>query len=278
MSDLIDSVKKTREITADAFTKSLVNLEGNSEVEIGEKILFEIKKHAEIFPEGWYCPPPSGVSILLDTKPYTRLKYDSLRKPEFWPQENIRLEKESVGMFFFSPIDCQTNMIGDIGFPFYRGDDEAIKKHIRKSYNVILQIAKHAEVGMTFPELCYFADNLLKDNFKITKWITKHSDPVGMNLGHIVPGSNEKINFGESFEEIRNTITKGRIYIKEIENFKIPETCAFTVESRLESINNPDLPSVYFHFIVCFDKGEKTILENFENIFKAVNMDYIYDK
>jgi hypothetical protein len=275
MSDLIDSVKKTREITSSIFVKSLTNIEGDSEIQIKEKILSEIKNHSEIYPEGWYSPPPSGISILLDKKPFERLKYDSLRKPEFWPKEDIRLEKESVGMIYASSVNCKTNMIGDIGFSFYRGDNDEIKKHIQKSYEAILEIAKHAEVGMTFSQLCSFADNLLKNNFKITKWITRYSDSEGMNLGHTVPGSYERINFGESFEEIKSIITKGRIYIKEIENFKIPETCAFTVESRLEDIKNPDLPSTFFHFIVTFDKGEKVILSNFENIFKIVNMDYI---
>ena len=81
-----------------------------------------------------------------------------------------------------------------------------------------------------------------------------------------------------TFEEIKKTITQERVYIKEIVNFKIPETCAFTVESRLEDLNYPDLPSVYFHFIVCFDKGKKIILENFDQIFKAVGMDYMNSK
>jgi hypothetical protein len=275
MSDLIDSIKITREISANIFIKSLSKIEGNSEIEIKEKILSEIKKHSEIYEEGWYSPPPSGISILLDKKPFKRLKYDSLRKPEFWPKEDIKLEKESVGMFYFSSVNRISNMIGDIGFTFYRGENSEIKKHINKAYNAILEIAKHAQVGMTFSDLCLFADNYLKDNFKITKWITKYSDPKGMNLGHTIPGSYKMINFEESFEKIKSTITKDRIYIKEIENFKIPETCAFTLESRLEDINNPELPSVFFHFIVTFSKGEKTILKNFENIFKTVNMDYI---
>lgn len=275
MSDLINAVKKAREITSNIFVKSLINLEGNSEVEIREKIFSEIKNHNEIFSEGWYSPPPLGVTVLLDQKPFKRLAYDSLRNPDFWPKKDLYLEKESVGMIFFSPVDRKTNMIGDIGFTLYRGDNKEIKEHIKKSYYTILEIAKYAQVGMTFSELCSFTDNLVKNHFKITRWITKYSDPRGMNLGHTVPGSYDKIDFGKSFEEIRSTITKGRIYIKEIENFKIPKTCAFTVESRLEDLDKQYLPTVYFHFIVCFDNGEKTILENFSNIFKTVEMDYM---
>jgi hypothetical protein len=275
MSDLIDTIKETREITADIFAKSLVDVKGNSEVEIREKILLEIKNHSEIFSEGWYNPPSSGIAVLLDKRPFERLEYTSLRDSDFWPQKDLRFEEESIGMIFFSPVNRKTNMIGDIGFTLYTGNNKEIKKHIKKSYETIFQIAKNAQVSMTFSELCSFADNLLKDHFKIVKWVTRNSDPKGMNFGHTIPGSYEKINFGKSFEEVKNTITKGRIYIKETENFKIPETCAFTVESRLKDINKPHLPSVYFHFIVCFNKGKKTILENFSEIFKTVGMGYM---
>ena len=49
----------------------------------------------------------------------------------------------------------------------------------------------------------------------------------------------------------------------------------FLVESRLESFNQPGLPSAYFQFMVCFDNGKKTILEGYDTIFKTVGMDYM---
>ncbi|OGI65215.1 hypothetical protein A3A95_03815 [Candidatus Nomurabacteria bacterium RIFCSPLOWO2_01_FULL_39_18] len=277
MLELIDAIIKTRETVADIFVKSLVNLEGNSEVEIVKKILTEIKNHNEIFPEGWYSPPPAGVAVLLDQKPFERLKYDSLRNPDFWPKENLRLEKETVGLIFFSPIDRKTNMIGDIGFTLYRGNNEEIKQHLRKAYKNILEVAKHAEVGMRFSDLCMFAINLFQDKFKITRWASISSDPnVSINIGHSVPGSFENNpTFGNTFEKIKESIRTKRVHLIGTENFYIPKTCAFTVESRLENFDNPNLPSTYFHFIVCFDNGKKTILENYSEIFKTVGMDYM---
>ena len=74
---------------------------------------------------------------------------------------------------------------------------------------------------------------------------------------------------------MKETIRVKRIPFINTENFEIPETCAFTVESRLEDLHNRDVPSVHFHFMVCFDKGKKTILENFKKIFETVGMDYM---
>ena len=277
MSATIDAIVRTRKIASDILTESLKNIEGLSEVKIREKILTEIKKHTNIFPEGYYNPPPFGTVVLADQKPFKRLKYDSLRNPDFWSKENSFVEKESVVMIYLSPVDRKTNMIGDIGLTIYAGNNQEIKKHIKKSYNATLSIAKHAEVGMTFSELCEFAKNLFEGSVRPTKWIAISSDPnQTMNLGHTIPGSFEdNLFFGNTFEEIKENIRVKRIPFIDTENFKIPATCAFTVESRLEDFNNPDLPSVHFHFMVCFDKKKKIILENYDKIFSMVGMDYM---
>ena len=282
MSDLIDAIIQTRKTTADIFVRSLVDIDNLSEIEIKERILSEIKNHNEIFPTGWYDPPPSGVCVLLTQKPFKRLQFDTLRKPEYWPNETSRFEKETVGIVYFSPVDRETNMIGDLGFTIYNGENKEIKKHIKDCYDTILSIAKHAEIGVKFSELCSFTEKLFHNKLKIIKWITLYSDPSrtnDINLGHTVPGSFEKnFYFGNTFKEIKETIRTNRVFINEAGNFIIPETCAFTIEARMIDVKKEYLPGVYFHFIVCFNKGKKTILDNFSDIFKAVGMDYMNSK
>jgi hypothetical protein len=277
MPNLIDTIIKTREIGADIFVKSLTNLEGLSEAAIKEKLVSEIKNHSEIFPEGWYNPPPSGIVVLLAPKPFTRLLYKTNRDSDYWPQETFTLNAETVGNIYISPVNRWTNMFGDIGFTFYRGTDKKIKEHLKHCYFAILEIAKYTQVGMKFSEICDFALNIYKNKLRPTQWLTVNSDPNHiLNLGHTVPGSFEKdFIFGNNFEAIKETIKTKRIYINDNEDFAIPETCAFTLESRLEDYDDPGLPSVFFHFIVCFNRGGKTILNNFDEIFKTVGMDYI---
>jgi len=277
MSDLIDAVIRTRKIAEQIAIKSLEDIAGISEAGLRDKIISEVKNHTEIFSEGYYSPPPLGIGVIFNEKPFDRFKYDSLRNPDFWPKENSHFKQETVGMVYFSPVDRKTGMIGDIGFTFYLGDSEEIKQHIKNCYSAILDVAKHAEVGMTFSGLCSFASSHFANKFKMTKLTASNSDPnQSINLGHTIPGSFEKdFVFGDTFEKVKETITKNRVPFIDTENFEIPQTCAFTVESRLEDLNNPNLPSVYFHFIVCFNKGEKTILENFDEIFTAVGMDYM---
>jgi len=278
MADLIDTVVKTRNIAEEIAAQSLLNIDGISEIELYERILKAMSSHVEIFPRGWYDPPRDGISVLFDRAPFGRLLYDSLRNLEYAPSPTRLFEKESVGGIYFSPVNKTTKTLGDIGFTLYRGDNKEIKEHLRKSYAVVLQIAEHAEVGMSFSSLCKFASELFSANgLKPSRRAILSSDQnQSLNLGHSVPGaSGNEVIEGDSFEEIKENIRTKRVHFINTEDFKIPETYAFTVESRLESATDSNMPSASWHFIVCFDKGKKIILNNFQEIFKVVEMDYM---
>ena len=192
MSDLIDVIIKTRKTAADIFVKSLIDINGKSEVEIKKKILSEIKNHHELFPGGWYDPPPDGICVLLGQKPFKRLQFETLRKPVAWPNEAFKFEKETVGIFYISPVDRKTGMVGDKGLTIYNGDDKEVREHLQRCYDITFQIAEKAKVGMKFSELYKVAYNLFKDNLKMVGWMTTTNDPnLGVNLGHTLPGSLE---------------------------------------------------------------------------------------
>ena len=278
MSELIDSVLKTRKLAAEIAGESLWDIENTSEIEIHKLIISKMSTHGSIFPTGWYDPPQDGISVLFDEAPFERLLYDSLRNPKYLPSKTHKFSKEAVGSIYLSPVSKTTNTLADIGFTIYRGENEKIKQHFKKSYNVVLTIAQYTQEGMKFSELCKFASDLfIKNNLKPSKRTLMSSDQnQSLNLGHSIPGSleNEKIT-GTSFEEIKENIRTKRIHFIDTENFQIPKTFAFTVESRLEDASDSTMPSVSWHFIVCFDNGKKTILENCSEIFKVVGMDYM---
>ena len=278
MVNLIEEICKTREKASEIATKSLSNIDNISEVELCDRILANVLSHKELFPKGWYDPPVGGVSVLFDKAPFERLLYDSLRNPKYSPSTNYFFEKETVGSVYFSPVNKITKTLADIGFTIYRGENEDIKQHLKKSYDVIRKIAEYTEVGMKFSDLCIFASSLFSaNNFRPSRRVILSSDQnQSLNLGHSVPGvSVDDLILGDSFEEIKENIRTHRVHFIDTENFEIPETYAFTVESRLEDINNASMPSVSWHFMVCFDKGKKTILDNFTKIFKAARMDYM---
>ena len=279
MSIQIEAITKTKEKASEIVAKILTDPFGKSEEEIKDEILSEIKNHDELFPFGWYDPPPGGVAILFDKKPFTRLQFQNLRDQAYWPKNDLIFDKESVAIIYFSPVDKETKMLGDVGFTAYIGGDPKIKKHLRKCYELLYSVAEYAKVGMKFKDLAVYGKELFKNNGKTQKWITVLNDPErvrGINLGHTIPGSFEyDASIGNSFEEIRENIRIERVFVDESENFTIPKTCAFTIEARLTDIKNEHLPNSLFHFIVTFDSGEKRILENYDNIFKELGMEYM---
>ncbi|MBM3257041.1 MAG: M24 family metallopeptidase [Candidatus Liptonbacteria bacterium] len=274
--DRIQTIIESRKLTGDIMAEALKGVEGISEAGMRDRILANISQYPQFYPTGWYDPPAGGIGVLAAEAPYDRLKFETLRKPESAPQESVPMTAESVSILYASTVDKATGMIGDLGCTVYRGTDEKVREHISNTYKMIYDAAALAEVGMSFRELFAAAMQHFASQWRVIGWMTTNHDPLKTNLGHTVPGSyGEPISFGNSFEEVRETIRSKRVYINELETFKIPESCAFTFEARLMNPEMPELPNVFVHLMVTFSNGEKKILSNFDGIFKAAGMDYI---
>src|SRR3989344_5057776 len=101
MSDLIAKIIQTRKTAEEIAIKSLESIDGTSEAELRDRILNEMKAHSELFPEGYYSPPPGGIGVIWDHAPFKRLRYDTLRDPAYWPNNENRFGKETVGVVYF---------------------------------------------------------------------------------------------------------------------------------------------------------------------------------
>lgn len=276
-SDRILAIQKTRKITSEILVKALAVLEGKTETAVRDEILKGLSTHAELYPTGWYDPPPSGTSVLWSTKPFERLQYNSLRDKQFWPNNSSRFEKETVGHVYASSVDRQTNMIGDVALTIYAGTRDDIKKHIRACHDAILNAAEYLEVGKSLSDIYTHAIGHFQSRSLKIGWMTTVQDPYQTNLGHTIPGSyGEELDFGGTFFEIREAIRTKRIFINEGATFKVPSTCAVTIEARLVDTDER-LPNILFHFIVTFSEGKKKICANFDDIFSAMDMKYMYD-
>lgn len=270
----VDAIVSARQKTADCMVAGLQSRRGDSESDVRDAFLQHLSNEQSLFPEGWYDPPPGGSSVLFSQKPFSRLQYESLRTEMYWPDENFSFADETVGALYLSSVDRETRMIGDVALTVYNGKDRAVQNHIKHCHDVIYSIANFSAVGMKFSELHLFAKNLIeKEGLKIG-WMANDRD---LNFGHTVPGSYSSVEFGSTFEQIREAIRTQRTFIHASEEFSIPEAVAFTVEARLVDIDET-LPNTLFHFIVIFREGEKHILSNFDKIFKHMSMDYMFSK
>jgi hypothetical protein len=208
------------------------------------------------------------------------LKFDTLRKSEYWPSNDHKLLRDSVGILYASPIDKATGIIGDFGLTIYRGSDLKIQSHLSTCLSVLEQAAEAAAEDMEFRELHNLAQRLFnKSNLTNARTVT-WTDTVGTNLGHTIPWSYEIPTSSESdiisagsLPELQNLISSKRVNVNQVERFKIPKNIAFTLEARLESSVDGAMPNTFYHLIIIFENGTKKVLSNFNAIFQTLGMD-----
>jgi len=270
----ISTCLQTRALASRAVGKVLKSTGGISEGEFAEKLSVEFRTQKNLYPGGWYDPPPNGIGILFaDQRSFKRLSYDNLRKEEYWPKKEVKLGENTVGMVYASPVDKKSGVIGDTGFSFYKGQDKKIKQQLSRVLKVVKKAAKFAQVGMEFRELHEQAQKLFaKEALNNGRTVT-YADEVGTNLGHTIPWtyedpieSEQAVISGNSFERLKNLISSKRVNLNSQETFRTPENIVFTFEARLEDSNDSQMPSVFYHLLVLFKEGKQEIISGFEDL------------
>ena len=284
MKNNLLSCKTTRKIAADslsiALEKVLSRNQQISEIDLRDAWLLELQKYEGLFPDGWYIPPPHGIGILFSTDENTdRTNFDTLREENYWPRNNVFLNKEKgLIMVYASPVSKE-GIIGDFGLNIYFGKDEKIINHFKNIYSAIQNSFSNIKPGMKLSELFNTEYKIfLENNLTNEGWVSVN-DPTGINTGHTIPFldyNEQNILQNKNWETIANFISKKRKFVNRVEDTIIKNNMALTIEPRVKNITNPNLPTIYFHTIVVIDKnGEKELLTNFEEIFRLARMDYL---
>ena len=290
MSNQLEACKKTRKVAIDALYKTLkFTLESKelvSEALFRDKWLENLRKSKNIYSDGWYIPPPSGMAVLFGPPiKGGRTYYEHLRVEKMWPRDDIYLTKEnSIIYVYCSPVDKNTGVIGDIGLSIYLGKNPKVKNHLKKCLELNKKISDFIEVGKTVSEVNKYAFKVMEEMGLSNDVVAIH-DPSGSNIGHSVPipnklwAKNEKetlISKKIKWEIKKDIISKKRIYFNAIEQTKFSKNTAMTIEPRLTSTKEKDIPLTSFHTILLIDKnGKKEFLLSYDKIFKLAGMDYL---
>jgi len=287
LQNTIETCAETRSWLANEMSKLLGQGPFLSEEQFASAIATRIRDNTELHSEGGYAPPPAGIAALFRLPiNFHRLIFDTLRKEEYWPCVNQKLEMGSAGLVYASPIHRLSGAIGDFGMTIYRGNNAAVQAHLSRCLNVLERACEYAEVGMEFRELHELAQHLFEEaglhNARTVTW----TDKVGTNLGHTIPWSYEAPSQTEmqlissgTLSDLRSLISNKRINVNRIERFRIPENIAFTLEARLESASDPTMPNTFYQLIATFQNGVRRVCANFNEIFAALGMEsYIRSK
>lgn len=272
--------KQVREQAANAAATIFSKRTEGTELEFTNEWFAELAKKDSLYADGWYAPPPHGLQFMFGSPESSeRLVYDSLRKPEHWPSDKYRYETGSVGAFYASPVHKESGAIGDFGMTVYAGDNVLIQNHIRNCLERMEEVLEQIQHGMKFLDIFACTQEVFKENELTNEGMMTILDPLGNNLGHTIPWSYEEQTQEEKtvlatgdMEQMKDVISKKRVFINQAEELEIAETFASTFEARLRNTTNPEVPNIFFHYIVTFVDGKKEVLGGFNPIFKTLGM------
>ncbi len=282
-ASLSDTLRTMRAHAARTLIETLNSIaeESHSEYALTETWARYLYEDASILPSGWYDPPPNGLAILAGAPPrYERSKFKTLRSEEFWPSRSVIAMPDSLFYCYCSPIHRRTGLIGDLGITLCQRPSPTVAKHIRNCYRITMEICEQARPGMKFSELYEWSSQRIRA-YGLENDTLSVTNPVVLDIGHTVPWSYEDMSEGErsvmnsgTHDGVCKLVSRKRVFVSPTENYVIPDTCAFTVEPRL---TNDDLPLASVHAIVCFERGEKHVIREFDPVLSALDMSYVYD-
>lgn len=282
--------KQTRKIASESLYKTLEKLlkskEPVSEVMFRDTWLSEMRKNTNIFSDGWYVPPPHGMGVLFATdKDSARIKFKTLRAKDSWPREDVFLDKENgFALFYSSPVDKNSFIIGDFGLNIYFGKNKQIQTVLSKHLQFVKKIFDYSSVGMKLSDINNFTKNIFERNGFINDWWISTTDLTGTNYGHTIPGTEsfwtseelKALKENNSWEDKIKIISKKRKFINAEEKTIINGGMGLTIEPRVLKKDDLSFPNIYFHTIAMFyENGEKELLTNYAKIFKLTGMDYM---
>ena len=270
-------VETMRHFSSDTLLKTFLTTNDRiSEQEFAQAWLKRLRENELLFPEGWYQPPPSGVVVLFGQPPlFERLQFSSLRMQEYWPKNTHYLNDESLVYAYYSPVDRESGLIGDMAITLYRGSNSAVREHITAALQITADVVEYAEIGMPLASLYAYGTERIRKADLINRTVSI-TDPHGIDIGHTIPWSygtqseqEENVLKGSDRDKIWKMISSKRRFLDSTNDLIIAPNMAFTIEPKVASSS---LPTVSFHIIVVFLNGEKRVISGYQSLFSHFGM------
>jgi hypothetical protein len=272
-------VRTTREVAAASLDDALATASpGVSESELAHRWVERLRGRGSVLRDGWYLPPPHGVSVLFGDPPdYGRVRYASLRGEQCWPREDIALRNDSLIFAYASPVDRTTGMIGDLAVSLYRGADNSLQRHLASCLTIAVEVASRAEVGMRFAELYELGSRLIADVYEGREASSLENYTGVADIGHTAPwsycdptsGELDALKSGNALR-IATTVSRARVFVGPNDQLRVEPTMAFSIEPRIALEH---LPVACFHVWVTFIGGRKQVVSGFARLFERFGME-----
>jgi hypothetical protein len=279
IEDAIRACRETRQFAALALSKCLPMLfqyeEALSEAMLRDRWLALLRESEAIFPNGWYNPPPDGLSVIFGNRQSRRgYTFKSLRPMEMWPQD-VFFDREAGFLHVYASPVHLTGTIGDLGMTIYVGNDQKIKSHLQQCWLLNQEIFDFIEVGVPFSEAYQFALGRMHAYNLSNDIMTRDG---ATNIGHTIPvfslEERQRLQTG-SWPHLSSMIGAKRTFVGAGERTIYQPGMMVTLEPR-PTADDTTIPMAWFHSIIIIHQdGTKEILTDFDDIFQSTGMDYM---
>ena len=197
----------------------------------------------------WYCPPPTGVSILFATPNQPgRINFCSLRSPEYWSSDKVFLDKGDGFIFAYcSPVSRDSSEIGDFSITLYLGACNDTISTFRTAYKATNEVIEEVKNCSLASEL-FAHSNKIFAGYNMANTITSVTDPCTSDLGHSIPSLSLKTD--DLTEEQKQELSSKRMFINRDADWSLSNSTGFTIEPQLVSLADPLGPKFTFHYFV----------------------------
>jgi hypothetical protein len=287
LNERIMAVLRTRTLAQRTLGRALDELlrsgEPISETLLRDTWLAYLREDPRVYTDGWYTPPPHGLIVVFATdQDASRVNLNSFRPEEAWPRDDILLDRNhGIILVHASPVDKATGMIGDFGATLYFGGDPDVQNHLVACLRINEALFKQIKSDWTMRQIAEHGAQELSSAGLVNEAISK-TDSGLTNMGHTIPGladgwtASEAQTFHKGrWREIKDVISKKRLFVKANEQSTVRQVVVFTIEPRAHVSGRPNLPVGYFHTIAVFHDGEEQLVTGFDTIFRLAGMGYM---
>ncbi|MCI8961765.1 MAG: hypothetical protein HFJ18_02445 [Clostridia bacterium] len=226
-----------------------------------------LNKETDIIADGWYNPPPKGMSILFGD----RASFDSLRNRHNWASDTIINWNSDLLYAYCSPIDKLSGIIGDIAITLYFGNNIDIINHIKNCHDAVLEIFNKLNTIESSKSLFELSQQVFLKH-KLKNCIISKTDNTPLDLGHTFPRLNNLTVKNKLTEDQNQEISRARKFINENTDWNFTEGMQFTIEPQLISIENHDLPQISQHYLIKKTKDNFIICNDIDLLLKKYQL------
>jgi hypothetical protein len=257
LCETISALKGNENVTEQVFKSAWLN---------------RMAREPNLISEGWYSPPPDGITILTASPADpARLAYSSLRSTEYWPSARPIGWRNGFLLAYCSPIDKITGLAGDLAVTLYFGSEPRFKDYFRRAHGVVRQLLDSISAHDSPEQLLNRAEVMFRRN-DLVNCATSTTDKASYNIGHTIPVLDPRKLLLVLSEEQRDLCRIQRCFLNRQASWHFSKEMQFTVEPQLGSSVDDFLPQLTFHYLVHIDSTGVHVCRDIDGLLREFGL------